>query len=210
MHGLFIVFEGPDGVGKTTQAQMLAKRLAGEGHDVVMTREPGGCRISEKIRDIILDNANSEMEDITEAMLYAAARAQHVAEVIKPALNMGKTVICDRFVHSSIVYQGYARGLGEENVLKINKPALLDVWPDIVIVLNMDAEKAMLRLSGGRDRLENAGEAFHYKVSEGFSRAAEAEPRALCFNAVLDVDTLSQSIYDNICRVISKLKGVPL
>ena len=119
--GLFVKFEGADGCGKSTQARYLKESLDAEGFDVILTGEPGGCPISEKIREIILDNDNQDILDITEAYLYASARAQHVHEVIIPALEQGKIVLCDRFIHSSVAYQGYGRMLGKERVLEINK-----------------------------------------------------------------------------------------
>ncbi|MBO8433846.1 MAG: dTMP kinase, partial [Tyzzerella sp.] len=137
MKGLFITIEGTDGAGKSTQIELLKKYLEDRGKDVLVTREPGGTPISEKIRDIILDRENSEMSSITEALLYASSRAQHVSEKIKPALAEGKIVICDRFVDSSIAYQSVARGLSTKLIEDINKYAVDGLTPDITLYLSL-------------------------------------------------------------------------
>lgn len=147
--GLFISIEGPDGSGKTTQINLLRDFLVDNklfDFDILFTREPGGTQIGEKIRDIILDNSHTEMDDLTEAMLYAAARAQHVEEVIKPALKQGKLVICDRFVDSSIAYQEYGRELGEK-VSIINKIAVNQIMPYRTIFIDIDPELARNRIA---------------------------------------------------------------
>ena len=158
--GLLITFEGPDGSGKTTQIEMLKNYFKEKGSEIVYTREPGGTQISEKIRNIILDNSNSDMCSMCEALLYAASRAQLVSEVIKPALEQGKIVICDRFVHSSIVYQGIARGLGIDRVRAINDAALDGLKVDFIFMLNIPYEEGLKRKAKQRelDRLENSGD----------------------------------------------------
>lgn len=145
MNGILIVFEGMDGAGKTTQIQLLKRYFEDKDIEVVVTREPGGTKIGEKIRNVILDVENKEMDDICEALLYAASRAQLVNEVIIPSLNSGKVVICDRFVESSIVYQGYARGIGEDKIEIINNIATKGIVPDAVFLLMLPAEEGIKR-----------------------------------------------------------------
>ncbi len=144
--GLFITFEGGDGAGKSTQIDILRKKLEKEGFEIYLTREPGGTDISEKIREIILDKSNAEMTAMTETMLYAAARAQLVEQVIRPAVNDGKIVICDRFVDSSIAYQAYGRNLGDA-VGIINSFAVGDCIPDMTILLKVDPEEGSRRIA---------------------------------------------------------------
>lgn len=170
MRGKFITFEGTEGVGKSTQVRLLAKYLEESGQPYIITREPGGDGIAEKIREIILDAKNTDMADETEALLYAASRAQHVKNVILPALEEGKTVLCDRFVHSSIAYQCYGRGLPLEFVLNINSYALKNCSPDIVVLMEMSPEKAFARKGGAdkTDRLEQSGDEFFEKVNKAY------------------------------------------
>ncbi|MDY2986763.1 MAG: dTMP kinase [Peptoniphilus sp.] len=168
MRGLFIAFEGPDGCGKTTIANKVYEELSRK-FNCLKTREPGGTEISEKIRDFILDNNNVEMTSRTEALLYAASRAQHVEQLIEPALKMGKIVICERFIVSSLVYQGYARGLGERQVQEINDFAVGEVSPDITFLFDVKKNNSVERkLKVGGDRLELEKGEFHSKVREGY------------------------------------------
>lgn len=168
--GLFVSMEGVDGCGKTTQREALIRHLSQLGWEVQMTREPGGDGIAEKIRAMILDPANTAMQDETEAYLYAASRAQNVRALIRPALAQGKAVVCDRFVDSSAAYQGGGRQLGVERVLRINREAVGDTWPDITVYLRMPPEKALLRrLSASEpDRLEREKEAFFVRTYEAY------------------------------------------
>ncbi|MCB2361030.1 dTMP kinase [Clostridium estertheticum] len=168
--GRMIVLEGPDGSGKTTQIELLEKHLQESGYEVVRVREPGGTEISEKIREIILDNDNCKMSYMCEALLYAASRAQLVNEVIKPALDKGKIVICDRFVYSSMVYQGIGRGLGMERIKSINEVAIDGLKPDLTFMITIPYEEGLNRKKkqGKLDRLENSGNEFHKKVFEGY------------------------------------------
>ncbi|MCB2354958.1 dTMP kinase [Clostridium estertheticum] len=168
--GRMIVLEGPDGSGKTTQIELLEKHLQKSGYEVVRVREPGGTEISEKIREIILDNDNCKMSYMCEALLYAASRAQLVNEVIKPALDKGKIVICDRFVYSSMVYQGIGRGLGMERIKSINEVAIDGLKPDLTFMITIPYEEGLNRKKkqGNLDRLENSGNEFHKKVFEGY------------------------------------------
>ena len=175
MEGFFISVEGGDGSGKSTQLLKIKEYLNKKGQAYIFTREPGGTSISEKIRDIILDPANTEMTDLTEALLYAASRAQHIDEVILPALKEGKVVISDRFVDSSLAYQGYARNLGD-TVWEINSPAVSKCMPDITFFLDVSPEEAMGRIaSRGHDRLEKEEMNFHQKVYDGYQKLIEKD-----------------------------------
>ena len=170
MKGLFITFEGPDGSGKTTVATEICKRLSDLGYEVVHTREPGGIAISEDIRNIILDPKNTMMDAKTEALLYAASRRQHLVEKVCPAMKAGKIVICERFLDSSLAYQGYGRQLGFDEVLSINLFAIDNTYPDMTIYLDVDEQVGLDRLSGRefKDRLDQESIDFHHRVSEGY------------------------------------------
>lgn len=175
MRGKFITFEGCDGCGKSTQLKMLSAYLQERGVEHVFTREPGGGKISEAIREILLNGKNAEMTDECEALLYAAARVQHLHDRVEPALQEGKLVICDRYVDSSLAYQAYARGLGETFVESINAFALQNYLPDATVFIDLTPEEAFLRKKGAdeNDRLEQAGLAFHKRVYEGFDSLAK-------------------------------------
>lgn len=174
----FITIEGCDGVGKTTQIKLLKEYCANNGIDALFTREPGGSRIAEQIRNIILDAANVEMSDRCEAFLYASARAQHLHEIIIPALADGKVVLCDRFIDSSLVYQGVARGLGIEYVYEINLLAVGENMPDYTLFLDLPPKEAFIRKGGvdTSDRLEIQDISFHQKVYEGYCRLIKLFP----------------------------------
>lgn len=177
--GLFITFEGGDGAGKSTQIGKLMKYLQLKGFDVVLTREPGGTDIGEKIREIILDPDNGEMDPVTEAMLYAASRAQHVSQVIEPAVKEGKIVICDRFVDSSIAYQGYGRKLGE-SVEIINTYAVREYMPDMTFLLKLKPQAGSNRISGrDKDRIELEAQSFHQTVFEGYEQLEKRFPERI-------------------------------
>lgn len=196
-NGLFITFEGIDGAGKSTQIQIVKKLLEDKGYEVVLTREPGGTDISEKIREIILDNDNDEMSFVTEALLYAASRAQHVYQVIKPQLKQGKIVICDRYIHSSIAYQGYARGLGAEKVMSINSHAIDGLLPDISFFILLPSEKAMERLKKSEkhlDRLEVEKIDFFKKVEQGYEKMAKEYENIIVIDASKSVDKIASEI----------------
>ncbi len=196
--GFFLTVEGLDGSGKTTQVDLLEKSLRSYGYSVLRTREPGGCPISEDIRQIILDTRNMEMSPACEALLYAAARAQHVAQVIRPAVETGMLVLCDRFVDSSIAYQGGGRGLGLETVQQLNAPAVGDMMPDATLYLEVDFRVGLQRRLGASapDRLELEAFDFHERVQKTYERLlhdyrrrfmvvnAEREPEAVAQEAL--------------------------
>ena len=194
--GLFISFEGGDGSGKSTQFRLFAEYLRNRGFDVVTTREPGGTRISEKIRGILLDPECTEMGSLTEALLFAARRAQHVDELIRPSVEAGKIVLCDRFVDSSIVYQGFGRGLGEQ-VASINSYAVRGLYPDVTFLLDISPELGRRRngKTGKNDRLENQSMEYHSMVAEGYRKLAAAEPeRFIVIDASADIEKVSSDI----------------
>jgi dTMP kinase len=175
--GVFITFEGGEGVGKSTHILLLAWRLEAAGVEVLRLREPGGTRIGEAIRQILLDPANGELDDVGELLLYEAARAQLVAQVIEPALARGVTVLCDRFTDSTLAYQGVARGLGLDLAERANRLGSKGLVPQRTIILVHDPGEALDRATEeGADRLEAEGLAFHTRVLEGFVRIAEREP----------------------------------
>ncbi len=181
MNGLFITIEGPDGAGKTSVLNELYPRLQlNAKRAIVRTREPGGVRISEKIRQIILDPGHEEMDERTEALLYAAARRQHLVEVILPALGAGKIVICDRFVDSSMAYQGAGRRIGMEEVARINEFATEGTTPDFTLYLDVDSDTGLHRIEQSRglevDRLETEGLEFHQRVRHAYLKLAEENP----------------------------------
>lgn len=177
MRGFFIVFEGADGCGKSTQARLLSEYLEELGVNVLRTREPGGCPVAEEIREIVLSKDEKKMEAVTEAMLYAAARAEHVRQVIKPALESGKLVICDRYLLSSLAYQGYGRQLGVDAVRSINEPAVDGCLPDVTVFINVPPEFAFKRMNDQKvhDRLEREDITFHDRVFNGFVELSKSE-----------------------------------
>lgn len=176
--GLFITVEGIDGCGKSTQARLIAAALEAAGHDVLRLREPGGVKISEQIRAILLDPANAEMGDVCELLLYEAARAQLVHQVILPALAAGKTVVCDRFYDSTTAYQAFADGLDRNMVSQANELAVDGCRPDLTLVFDLPVEDALRRRSGreAEDRLELKGLEFQDRVAAGFRAVAADEP----------------------------------
>ncbi|WP_165491879.1 dTMP kinase [Egibacter rhizosphaerae] len=185
--GVFVAFEGVEGSGKSTQVRTLAERLRAEGHDVLVTREPGGSPVAERVREVLLDPESEAMDDRTEALLYAGARAEHVRKVIRPALDEGKVVICDRFIDSSLVYQGIARGLGEDDVAEINRWAIEGLVPDAVVLLRLDPAEGLARAHARRVELEGTGSSadrleqerldFHRTVASGYLRLAKVHNR---------------------------------
>ena len=203
MKGLFITFEGPDGSGKTTQIKLLREHLSQRGYEAVLTREPGGTEIGEKIRDIILDKRHIKMDYITEALLYAASRAQHVSELIMPNLLKGTTVICDRFVDSSIVYQGYGRGLGD-CVKIINDIAIRGCMPDATFFLKVDPSNLTDRRSVGEmDRLELEKLDYHQAVYRAYLILEKQYPdRIIGIDATRSISEISRDILARIDHLI--------
>ncbi|NIA13489.1 MAG: dTMP kinase [Nitrospiraceae bacterium] len=176
--GLFITFEGVEGCGKSTQLERLKAHLESRGRDVVTTREPGGTPIAETLRGLLLDPANSAMAPVTELLLYEAARAQHVARLIGPALEAGQVVLCDRFADSTTAYQGAGRGLAEDTLAELHAIATQGVWPDLTLVIDLPVELGLKRArrSGEGDRIEQESIAFHERVRAGFLRQAKSDP----------------------------------
>jgi dTMP kinase len=173
--GRLIAFEGVEGAGKSTQLELLRQTLEKAGHRVVSTREPGGTKAGEQIRSILLDRG-STLDPRAEALLFAAARAQLVEQVVRPALERGETVLCDRYLHSSLAYQGVARGLGLEPVAAINGFATGGLLPDLVVLLAVDPAEGLDRVRGEWDRIEDQDLAFHQQVERGFMELAAADP----------------------------------
>lgn len=204
MTGLFITMEGSDGAGKTTQIEKLKDYLSNKGYDIILCREPGGTIISEEIRKVILNKDFTEMGYMTELLLYASARAQLVEQVIRPALRKGKVVICDRFVDSSAVYQGVARGLGVDLVYEVNQYAIGDTFPDITILLDIPGEVGISRKKnqGELDRMELEEAAFHDKVSDGYRILAEKFPDRI---KKIDATKTIDEIHDQIIGIITEL-----
>ena len=199
--GKFITFEGCDGCGKSTQLKLLSAYLTQNGVEHIFTREPGGGKISEAIREILLNGKNTEMSDECEALLYAAARAQHLTEKVAPALAENKLVVCDRYVDSSIAYQAYGRNLGEEFVRKINSYALDNYLPDCTIFIELTPEEAFQRKHGAdeNDRLEQAGMAFHERVYAGYKALAqEHSARIVC----VDGNKTPEEIFADVLQIL--------
>lgn len=204
MTGLFITFEGLDGTGKTTQIHELERRLSESGIPYIKTREPGGTPIAEKVRDIILDPKNIEMCFEAEALLYAASRAQHVSEVIKPALEMGKVVICDRYFDSTLAYQGYARELEIDDLYKINNFAMQDVKPELTFLLDIPADETTERINTRElDRLDLEEMDFKKRVRAGFLKIAAFEKeRVMVINASLEIKEITEIIWEKTLEIL--------
>ena len=204
--GIFITVEGPEGAGKTTVIQNSKEQLTALGYDVMLTREPGGIDIAEKIREIILNPSHTAMDSRTEALLYAAARRQHLVEKVLPALEEGKVVLCDRFIDSSLAYQGHARGLGIDEVWSINQFAISDRMPDCTLFFNIDPVAGMKRiaLNEGREvnRLDLEGMSFHEKVYEGYQLLLERFPDRI---QVIDASQPIKEVEEEVLKVITAL-----
>lgn len=207
---MFITFEGPDGSGKSTIIKKVYERLVNDGFDIVLTREPGGTPIAEKIRDIILDNSNVALDARTEALLYAASRRQHLVEKIRPALKEGKIVLCDRFLDSSLAYQGGGRNLGVQNVLNINLFATENTYPDLTLFFDIDPELGLKRVSQDKkrvaDRLDNENENFHEKVYSTFKEIVNTNrQRIITIDASKSIEEVTECAYRTIKE---KLNGL--
>ena len=207
MKGLFVTFEGIDGCGKTTQIELLSKDLREAGIPYVLIREPGGTVIGEKIRTILLDKANTGMDERTELLLYEAARAQIVKEKILPELEEGKVVICDRFFDSTVAYQGYARGLNLEDIDFLNNWSAAGIKPDITFLLDLDEKTAYARRHGRsdeEDRLEAEGLSFMKKVRDGYLERSKSEPRFKVIPATQTPEQIYQQIRETVWEVVGK------
>lgn len=208
--GLFLTLEGVDGCGKSTQLSRLTKYLEEKGLDVLLTREPGGCAISEQVREMLLSPENKEMSAETEMLLYAAARTQHITEKILPALEAGKVVLCDRYLDSSIAYQGYGRQLGEERVRQANWYAQERCMPDATFLLLLEVERSFERIQKGRDhtdRLEQEGRNFFERVDFGFHALAQKEERVRIIDASGNVEQVWAELREKVDEVLEQWQG---
>jgi dTMP kinase len=210
--GTFIAFEGVEGAGKGTQIRLAKEFLDSLGLDVIVTREPGGTSLGERVRDSLLHDKDEAVDPHAEALLFAASRAQHVSRVIRPALEEGKIVLCDRYLDSSLAYQGAGRGLGEQDVLSLNVWATQGLFPDLVILLNMDPDKSRERLADDPDRIESEDQVFHAKVGEAFLRIAEDHPeRFVVLDADAPPDVVNERVRQALVRYLNleeKLEGM--
>ncbi|MBY0064619.1 MULTISPECIES: dTMP kinase [Priestia] len=207
MSGTFITFEGPEGAGKTTIIHMVQQKLRQEGYTIVLTREPGGIRIAEQIREIILNPSNTEMDARTEALLYAAARRQHLVEKVIPELNKGNIVLCDRFIDSSLAYQGNARGIGVEDIFAINQFAIEQTMPQATLYFDIEPEVGLERINKGRkdeiNRLDLESLDFHYKVRDGYlSLLSEFPERIRRIDANQSVEKVCEEAYKQIKLIL--------
>ena len=206
---MFITLEGPEGSGKTTAVETAVKKLQEMGYEIVRTREPGGTPISEQIRNVILDKENTAMDGRTEALLYAASRRQHLVEKVWPALKEGKIVICDRYLDSSLAYQGGARGLGVDNILNINLFATENTWPDLTLLFDIKPEIGLARINSNANREVNRLDLekidFHNKVRESFLALAKRFPnRYVIIDASQDRDTVAKNTLEAILARLCK------
>ena len=206
---MFITLEGPEGSGKTTAVEAAVKKLEEMGYQIIRTREPGGTPISEQIRNVILDKGNTAMDGRTEALLYAASRRQHLVEKVWPALKEGKIVICDRYLDSSLAYQGGARGLGVEEVLNINLFATENTWPDLTLLFDIKPEIGLARISANANREVNRLDLekieFHNKVRESFLALARRFPdRYVIIDASLSRDEVAKATMEAILSRLCK------
>jgi len=200
---LFFTFEGPEGAGKTTVLKLIVSKLQEEGREVVATREPGGSVIAEEIRQVILNPAHTEMDPRTEALLYAASRSQHFMEKIEPALKKGKVVLCDRFIDSSLAYQGIGRGLGIAGVKSINQFAIGDRMPDMTILFDLNPEIGLARINAHKDRevnrLDVESLTFHERVREAYLKLAEEFPERI---HIIDASQPLEIVFQDVWKVL--------
>lgn len=206
MKGLFIVMEGPDGSGKTTQINLLKEYLEEAGYECLITREPGGTVIGEEVRQLILNPEHKEMSPVTEMLLYAASRAQLVHEVIGPALEEGKIVISDRFVDSSIVYQGIARKLGISTVSAVNAPGIGIYRPDGIFFIDLSEAEGLRRKKEQKnlDRMEQEGIDFHHMVSEGYRKVLSGRPEVMKIDGGRSIYTIQKKIRNHVDELLKK------
>lgn len=203
MKGKFITFEGSEGCGKSTQSKLLDKYLRSRGYATVYLREPGGTKVSEKIRKLLLDTKNDSMIPECELFLYMAARAQVVSEVIRPALRQGKIVICDRFLDSTLAYQGYGLGMDLGFIKILGKFAAFCVSPDLTIFLDLTAEQGLKRAGKVKDRIERRALSYHRRVRRGYFALAKAYPRRI---KIIKADDAKTAIQDRIRKEVCRLK----
>ena len=200
---MFVTIEGPEGSGKSSVTKEVVKLLEQEGYEVVLTREPGGTPIAEQIRNVILDKGNTSMDERTEALLYAASRRQHLVEKVWPALKAGKIVVCDRYLDSSLAYQGGARGLGIDNILQINNFATEGTFPDLTLLFDIDPEIGLARISANSNREVNRLDLekidFHNKVRNTFLELARRYPERF---VVIDASKSREEVADKTLEVI--------
>ncbi len=206
---IFVTIEGPEGSGKTTIGKKIVERLIQDGYETIYTREPGGIEIAEQIRSVILDVKNTNMDPRTEALLYAASRRQHLIEKIVPSLKDNKVIICDRFLDSSLAYQGHARHLGIDNVYEINKFAIDNVMPDLTLLFDIDPKIGLERINANKlrevNRLDLEQLEFHTLVREGFLLIHEREPdRVKKVDASKSIDEVFENAYSLIKEAINK------
>jgi dTMP kinase len=199
--GFFIAFEGVEGAGKGTMIDRAERHLREEGYDVLVTREPGGTDLGERVRSLLLDPGTGTLDARTEALLFAASRAQTVHSVIRPALAEGKVVLCDRYVDSSLAYQGWGRGLGEQDILTLNVWATQGLFPDLVILLHLEPERGLLRSTEAPDRMELEGQDFHAKVADAYLKIAEEHPERF---VVVDADRDPAEVFDAVREAIER------
>lgn len=198
--GLFITFEGADGCGKTTQIKLLDEYLRAKGYQTLLTREPGSKGLGEKLREILL-NYDGEVSPVAESFLFLADRAQHVDCIIKPALEKGIIVLCDRHTDSTLAYQGYGRGLDLEEIRKLNKIATSGLTPDLTIVLDVDIETSQARVGAEKDRMESAGIEFFQRVRNGFLEIAKQEPeRVKVINSADSIENIHKKVVELVAR----------
>ena len=201
--GLFITFEGGEGCGKSTQSRLLLKKLEQQNIPVVLTHEPGGTALGNEVRKTLKRQRGSSISPQAELFLFAASRAQLVAELIRPALAEGKVVICDRFTHSTLVYQGYGRGLDLTFVETVNNMATGNLKPDLAILLDISPEQGLARKRSLKDRFEQEDLSFHRRVREGYLKMAAAEPdRWLVIDASLPKGKIAEIIWDRVSRLL--------
>lgn len=211
MQGSFITFEGGEGAGKTTVLQAVYKEFKEKGKDVITTREPGGIEIAEQIRSVILDTKNDKMDRRTEALLYAAARRQHLVEKVIPNLEQGKIVLCDRFIDSSLAYQGFARGIGMDEILKINQFAIDQFMPDLTLYFDIRPEVGLKRIEQAKmrevNRLDLEKLEFHEKVREGYLFLVERFPkRILVINAEQSQEKVFEEVLDKLDKHFENIR----
>ncbi|MGF7015734.1 dTMP kinase [Ornithinibacillus bavariensis] len=204
MSGYFITFEGVEGAGKTSILHSVGTKLQELGYDVVTTREPGGIDIAEKIRDIILNPTHTAMDGRTEALLYAAARRQHLVEKVLPLLEKGKVILCDRFIDSSLAYQGYARDLGMDEVFTINQFAIQNAMPDLTLLFDIEPKKGLERIAANKDRERNRLDlekiAFHEKVYEAYQILVKQFPERI---KVINADQTKEKVESDSLSLIT-------